>query len=122
MSQTVHDLGRIAVVVIVIDLLLLIVFLRALVAPLYLLAASVLALAASIGVTTYFFQVVLQSQDLTYYVPFVASVLLIALGSDYNVFLVGRIWDEARSPAAAGHRERVPRLAVRSRSRPSRWH
>jgi RND superfamily putative drug exporter len=52
--------------------------------------------AASIWVTIYFFQVVLHEQDLTYYVPFVASVLLIALGSDYNVFLVGRIWGEAR--------------------------
>jgi RND superfamily putative drug exporter len=30
-------------------------------------------------------------------VPFVASVLLVALGSDYNVFLTGRIWQEARS-------------------------
>jgi len=29
-------------------------------------------------------------------VPFAAAVLLIALGSDYNVFLAGRIWDEAR--------------------------
>jgi uncharacterized membrane protein YdfJ with MMPL/SSD domain len=31
-----------------------------------------------------------------YYVPFVAAVLLISLGSDYNVFVVGRIFQEAR--------------------------
>jgi RND superfamily putative drug exporter len=31
-----------------------------------------------------------------YYVPFAAGVLLEALGSDYNVFVVGRIWEEAR--------------------------
>ncbi len=31
-----------------------------------------------------------------YYVPFAAGVLLVALGSDYNVFVVGRIWEEAR--------------------------
>jgi uncharacterized protein (DUF2267 family) len=29
-------------------------------------------------------------------VPFAAAVLLVALGSDYNVFVAGRIWDEAR--------------------------
>ena len=109
-SRTVDDLGRIAVVVVVIDLLLLIVFLRALIAPLYLLAASVLALAASIGVTTYLFQVVFGIPDLAYFVPFAASVLLIALGSDYNIFLVGHIWDEARSrPLRPAIESAVPR-------------
>jgi putative drug exporter of the RND superfamily len=31
-----------------------------------------------------------------YFVPFAAGVLLVSLGSDYNVFVVGRIWEEAR--------------------------
>jgi RND superfamily putative drug exporter len=34
--------------------------------------------------------------DVTYYVPFAAAVLLLSLGSDYNVFVVGRIWQAAR--------------------------
>ena len=34
--------------------------------------------------------------SLTYYVPFAAGVLLVSLGSDYNVFVGGRIWEEAR--------------------------
>jgi len=29
------------------------------------------------------------------FVPFAAAVLLLSLGSDYNVFLTGRIWQEA---------------------------
>ncbi|HMC36260.1 MAG TPA: MMPL family transporter, partial [Actinomycetota bacterium] len=91
-----HDLGRVALATLAIDLALLIVFLRALLAPLYLLAASVLALGAALGLTTYVFQGVLRHQDLTYYVPFAAAVLLVSLGSDYNIFIVGRIWDEAR--------------------------
>lgn len=33
---------------------------------------------------------------LVYYVPVAVAVLLIALGSDYNVFVVGPIWDQAR--------------------------
>lgn len=95
-TQTYKDLTRVGIAALVIDLLLLIVFLRALVAPLYLLAASVLALAASLGLTTYLFQLVLGRGELSYYVPFAAAVLLVSLGSDYNVFLVGRIWREAR--------------------------
>ena len=38
----------------------------------------------------------LHEQGLTFYAPFAAAVLLIALGSDYNVFSVGSIWEEAR--------------------------
>jgi putative drug exporter of the RND superfamily len=40
------------------------------------------------------------SPDLVYFVPFAAGVLLVSLGSDYNVFVVGRIWEEARSLSA----------------------
>jgi RND superfamily putative drug exporter len=47
-------------------------------------------------VTTWLFQTVLGHQDLTYYVPFAAAVLLLSLGSDYNIFISGRIWQEAR--------------------------
>ena len=71
------------------------VFLRALVAPLVLLATSVLALAATLGVTTYLFQDLLGYDELTYYVPFAAAVLLVSLGSDYNVFVAGEIAREA---------------------------
>jgi RND superfamily putative drug exporter len=66
------------------------------VAPLYLLAASVLALAAALGLMTLLFQDVLGHAQVTYYVPFAAAVLLVALGSDYNIFVAGRIWEEAK--------------------------
>ncbi len=95
-QRTVGDLGRIALVVALVDLIMMAIFLRALIAPMYLLASSVLALAAALGLTTYLFQVVLGGEDLTYYVPFAASVLLVSLGSDYSIFLVGRIWQERR--------------------------
>jgi RND superfamily putative drug exporter len=92
----VSDLGRVALVICLVILVLLAIFLRALLAPCYLLAASVLALAAALGLTVWIFQGVLGYPSLVYYVPFVAAVLLISLGSDYNVFVVGRIWEEAR--------------------------
>jgi putative drug exporter of the RND superfamily len=58
--------------------------------------ASVLALLATLGVTVWVFQDRLGYDGLVYYVPFTFAVLLISLGADYNVFVVGRIWEEAR--------------------------
>lgn len=96
-SGTVSDLARVAPAAMLAVLLVLMVFLRALVAPLYLLASSALAVGAGLGLATYFFQDLLGYGQLSYFVPFAAAVLLVALGSDYNVFLVGRVWREARS-------------------------
>jgi RND superfamily putative drug exporter len=95
-TRVLDDLKRVSVVAILVNLVLLALFMRALVAPLYLVAASVLGLLASLGLTTLLFQKVLGDEDITYYVPFAAAVLLVALGSDYNVFVAGRIWEEAR--------------------------
>jgi RND superfamily putative drug exporter len=94
--EAADDLGRIAPAVLLVVFVVLAVFLRALVAPLYLVGASVLALGAALGLTAYVFQELLGHGELTFYVPFAAAVLLVALGSDYNVFLAGRIWREAR--------------------------
>jgi len=90
-----RDLVRIAIAAFLVNFLLLALFLRSIVAPLYLVLASGLALAASIGLTTLVFQGFLGHDELTYHVPFAVAVLLLSLGSDYNVFVVGRIWQHA---------------------------
>jgi len=95
-DQTEQDLVRIAIAALSANLLMLILFLRAVVASLYLLAASMLSLAASLGLTTLVFQQTNPGAGLTFYVPFAGAVLLLAFGSDYNIFGVGTIWDEAR--------------------------
>jgi putative drug exporter of the RND superfamily len=87
---------RVGAVVLAVNFVLLALFLRALVAPFYLLAASLASVAATLGLTTYVFQDLLGHADLTYYVPFAVGVLLVSLGSDYNVYVVGRIWEELR--------------------------
>jgi RND superfamily putative drug exporter len=96
-NATASDLWRVGLAIMVVTLLLLIVFLRALLAPLYLLAASLLAVLATLGLTVVICDAIFGSPDLVYFVPFAAGVLLVSLGSDYNVFVVGRIWEEARS-------------------------
>jgi putative drug exporter of the RND superfamily len=90
------DLGRVALAIVVVTLILLVLFLRALLAPVYLLAASVLAVFATLGLTMLICRAVLGSASMVYFVPFAAGVLLVSLGSDYNVFVAGRIWEEAR--------------------------
>jgi RND superfamily putative drug exporter len=113
-ERTVDDIARIAPAGMAVVLLILMVFLRALVAPLYLAAASLLALAASLGIAVYLLQELAGYGELTYFVPFAAAVLLVSLGSDYNIFLVGRVWDEARrlplkeAVAVAGARAATP--------------
>jgi len=91
-EETTDDLVRISFATLSVNLLLLALFLRALVAPLYLLASSVLALCAALGLTVLVFQGLLGHDGLTFYVPFTAAVLLVSLGSDYNIFAVGHIW------------------------------
>ena len=95
-ERTGDDLLRIAVAALSVNLLLLVLFLRALVAPLFLLASTVLALGAALGLTVWVFQDLLGHAGLTFYVPFAAAVLLVSLGSDYNVFAVGHVWQLAR--------------------------
>ena len=90
------DLGRVALAIMTVTLVLLALFLRSLLAPVYLLAASVLAVFATLGLTIGIGQHILGYGSLVYFVPFAAGVLLVSLGSDYNVFVVGRIWEEAR--------------------------
>ena len=95
-EAAVSDIGRVLPAVLGAVALVLIVFLRGLVAPLYLVAVAAISPLAATGLAVYFFTGILGYPELNYFVPIAAGVLLIALGSDYNVFLVGRIWAEAR--------------------------
>jgi RND superfamily putative drug exporter len=95
-DQTVQDLGRIAIAALLANLLFLLLFLRSLVVSVGLLACSVLAIGATLGLTSWLFLEQLGGDGLTFYVPFAAAVLLVALGSDYNIFGIGPAWKEAR--------------------------
>ncbi|PRY20143.1 MMPL family transporter [Pseudosporangium ferrugineum] len=94
--QTLDDLERIVVATLLVNLLMVMLFLRALLAPVLLLGLNVLALGSTLGITTWLFDTVLGHDGLTFYVPFAAAVLLVALGSDYTIFTVGHVWQEAR--------------------------
>lgn len=106
------DLRVTLLVALGIELVILVIFLRSLVAPVLLLACSALGIAAALGLTVLVFQQVRGDPGLTFYAPFAAAVLLLALGSDYNVFAVGSIWHEAtRSPLRTAIRRALPSTA-----------
>jgi RND superfamily putative drug exporter len=99
-SQTRQSVTAVTGAILLVDLFMLVLLLRCLVAPLCLLAASALSVAASLGITVLVFQPV--GAGLTFYVPMAVGVLLISFGSDYNIFLVGRIWEEGASRPIRG--------------------
>jgi putative drug exporter of the RND superfamily len=94
-EDTWSALERVAPAALAVLLLLLWVLLRSWRAALYLTAVSVLVVAAALGLTVYVFQDLLGYGELAFFVPVASAILLLALGADYNVFLVSRIWWEA---------------------------
>jgi RND superfamily putative drug exporter len=76
-------------------LILLWALLRSRTAPLYLVGSSLLVVAAALGLTVYVFQGLLDYNEIAFFVPVATAILMLALGADYNVFLVSRIWREA---------------------------
>jgi len=86
---------RVAPAALLVLLVLLWVLLRSRIAPFYLVGVSVLTVAAALGLTVYVFQDLLGYGELAFFVPIAAAILLLALGADYNVFLISRIWSEA---------------------------
>ncbi|MDX6481268.1 MAG: putative drug exporter of the superfamily [Gaiellaceae bacterium] len=102
------SLWRVIAAAFAVNFLLLLLFLRSLLAPLYLLLASAAALAATFGITVYVFTDVLHT-GMSYYLPVAFSALLLSLGSDYNIFVVGRVWKETeRQPLREAVATAVP--------------
>jgi RND superfamily putative drug exporter len=87
-------------VLLVVGLILALV-LRALVAPLFLIASVVLSFAGTLGLCTFAFSE-LASEGVAFNLVLLAFLFLVALGVDYNIFLMTRAREEA---AARGTRE-----------------
>ena len=94
-EDTTTAFERVAPAALVVLLLLLWFLLRSWAAPLYLVGSSLLVVAAALGITVYVFQDLLGYGELAFFVPIASAILLLALGADYNVFLISRIWQEA---------------------------
>ena len=76
--------------------LVLCILLRSLFAPLLLVATSVISTVAALGVAVVFFTQILDYGGMQPGVLLIGFVFLIALGVDYNIFLMGRAHEEAK--------------------------
>jgi RND superfamily putative drug exporter len=90
-----HDNKLLITLILAVVFLILGLLLRALVAPLILTATVVLSFAAALGVSAFFFTHVFGfgGADTTF--PLYVFVFLVALGIDYNIFLMTRVREEA---------------------------
>ncbi|HEX5608825.1 MAG TPA: MMPL family transporter [Solirubrobacterales bacterium] len=84
--------------------LILAAVLRAVVAPVYLIATVVASFAATLGLATFAFTEVFGAAGLAFNLTLMAFLFLVALGVDYNIFLMARAREEA---VALGTREGV---------------
>jgi RND superfamily putative drug exporter len=89
------DFGRVFGLTIAGVLLVIMILLRSLLAPLYMVATVLLNYGATLGISTWLFIDVLNHSAMIYMVPMFIFVVLIATGADYNIFLVSRIREEA---------------------------
>ena len=83
-----------SVIVLGVILIVLIVLLRALVAPLFLLGTVILATSAALGLSVLAFDVVFGRDGIDPLLPILAFIFLVALGVDYNIFLMSRVREE----------------------------
>jgi RND superfamily putative drug exporter len=90
--------------------LVMVLLLRSLVAPLYLILTIMLSYASTLGITRLVFEGILHT-NLTWFVPFFIFTLLMSLGMDYNIFLMGRVKEET---ASNGTRAGVQRAMERT--------
>src|SRR5215471_8462314 len=90
-----HDRNLIIPLILVVVLVILALLLRALVAPLILTATVVLSFAAALGVSAFFFNHVFGFGGADTSFPLLVFVFLVALGIDYNIFLMTRVREEA---------------------------
>lgn len=97
-----RDLTTVVPVVLLVVLAVLIGLLRALVAPV-LLATVVVSYLAALGASNLLFEHVLGHAGVDWSIPLMGFVFLVALGIDYNIFLMHRVREEtARLGVARG--------------------
>ncbi len=95
------DVRLIAILTLFVVFLILVGLLRAIVAPLYLIASVVISYLSAVGLGVVLFQFVL-GQPIYWNVQAMAFIVLVAVGADYNLLLITRIREESGSGIRSG--------------------
>ena len=93
-KASLHDDKVIIPLVLIVVMLVLMVLLRALLSPLLLVATVVLSFGASLGLSSLIFRHVFGFAGADASLPLFVFVFLVALGIDYNIFLMTRVREE----------------------------
>ncbi|MDX1621794.1 MAG: MMPL family transporter, partial [Nitriliruptorales bacterium] len=105
-----RDFGVLLLGVLLGVFIVLVLLLRSLVAPIYMVATVLLSFGTALGVTTLLFQGILGEQGLAWWIPAFLFVLLVALGADYNIYLMSRVREEARDRSTVAAVREATRL------------
>jgi putative drug exporter of the RND superfamily len=89
------DLAHVIPIAIIVIGLLLALVMRSLIAPLYLIASVALSYFAALGLAVLVFIEIGGSGGITFILPFLLFIFLLALGEDYNILVMTRIREEA---------------------------
>jgi len=111
------DLRTVIPIAIAVIAVLLAAVMRSLVAPLYLIASVVLSYFSALGLTVLVFVKAAGQPGLTFILPFLLFMFLLALGEDYNILVMSRIREEAHRlplPQAVGRALNVTGTTVTS--------
>lgn len=90
-----NDFRVIAAILLASIFVVLALLLRSLVAPLFLLGTVVLSYGATMGITVVFFQGIVGDPGISFWLPAFLFIILVALGADYNIFIMSRVREEA---------------------------
>jgi RND superfamily putative drug exporter len=94
-TSAARDTRVIVPIALAVVFLILVVLLRALVAPLVLIATVILSFAAALGIGSFFSIEVFDFAGLDPSYPLFVFIFLVALGIDYNIFLMARVREES---------------------------
>ena len=92
-----RDLRVIVPVALLVIAIILGILLRAVVAPIVLIATVVASFFGTLGLSVFFFIEVLGDRGVDASLPTFAFIFLVALGVDYTIFLMSRVREEART-------------------------
>ena len=105
-DASIHDRNLIIPVILVVIMLILMLLLRSILAPVLLILTTVLSFGTAMGVSALVFNGIFDFPGADPAVPLYGFVFLVALGIDYNIFLMTRVREES---LAHGTREGVLR-------------
>ncbi len=94
-DASIHDRNLIIPIVLVVILVILMLLLRSILAPILLILTTVLSFGTALGVAAVVFNGIFQFPGADPAVPLYGFVFLVALGIDYNIFLMTRVREES---------------------------